>query len=136
MQLGKREAGTDQPRGVHVVPTGVRDARTGAHPRIARQVLNGQRVEVSAERHDRAHVADLGDQAARRHRGDRESSQLEALGNEGSGALLVPGELGVGMQVATQLEELCLVRLDRGVDQVVRSSSHIGARLVDLLSLG
>ena len=51
-----------------------------------------------------------------------EAGALEARGDDLGGALLVPGELGVGVQVAAQLEELCPVRLDRGVDQVVRSS--------------
>ena len=60
-----------------------------------------------------------------------EAGALEALGDDLGGALLVPGELGVGVQVAAQLEELGPVRLDRGVDQVVRRSGHIPLRLVD-----
>ena len=54
-----------------------------------------------------------------------EPGALEARGDDLGGALLVPGELGVGVQVAAQLEELGPVRLDRGVDQVVRSA-HFG----------
>ena len=57
-----------------------------------------------------------------RQPGHLEAGALEALGDDVGGALLVPGELGVGVQVAAQLEELGPVRLDRSVDQVVRRS--------------
>ena len=35
-----------------------------------------------------------------------ETGALEVLGDDLGGALLVPGELGVGVQVAAQLEQL------------------------------
>jgi len=56
--LGEREAGADQARGVDVVAARVRDAGHGALPRVGDLVVDRQRVEVGAQRHQPATVAD------------------------------------------------------------------------------
>ena len=99
---------------VDVVTAGVGDAGDGARPRVVDEVVHRQRVEVGAQRDQPAAVADVDDQHRRRGRvaagpaGLVERGLATALG----GALLGPGQLGVGVQVAAELDELVGVLVD------------------------
>ena len=52
--------------------------------------------------------------------GELPAGLLEAVGHQVGGALLVPGELGVGVQVAAQVDEVVGVLVDHRIDQSER----------------
>ena len=107
LELGERDARAHQGGGVHVVAAGVRDARDRARPRLAAAVVDRQRVEVGAKRDDRALLrTEVRDQPAAREQLHPHSRLVEPLGYEGGGALLLPGELGVRVEVAAEVDQL------------------------------
>ena len=106
VRLGQRVGGTHQRRRVHVVPTGVRDARGLARPRVPARVVDGQRVEVGAQRHERTLVTEVGDQPGLAGAGDPPSGAGDLCGRELGGAPLGPRELGVLVQVTAQVDQL------------------------------
>ena len=117
MGLGQGEPGPDQRGGVHVVAAGVGDAGSGAGPRVGRGVLDGQGVEVGAQRDDTVALADLGDQPGLGQARDPPPGLGHPGGHDRGGPVLGPRQLGVRVQVAAQLDELGVVLLDDGVDQ-------------------
>ena len=93
--------------GVQVVAAGVRDALDGADPRIGDAVLNRERVEVGAKSDHRPGAgADVHDEPVARQGAGHEPGLVEALGDHRRRALLGPRQLGVGVQVTPQLDQL------------------------------
>ena len=114
-EVGEHQAGAEHGGGVHVVPAGVADTRDGRGVGHVLAVEQRQRVDVRAQRHDRLAVADVADQpgAVGQHLW-LEARRDQALPDHRGGALLLPGQLGVRVQVATQRDELVGVGLDHG----------------------
>ena len=113
---GQRQPGAEQRGGVQVVAAGVGDAADGAGPGVGGAVVDGERVEVGAQRdHGPVAAADVDDQPVARQHGGRQPGLVEALGEDGRGAVLGPRELGVGVQVAPQLDQLGCEQVDRGL---------------------
>ena len=116
VDLAEGLRGADERRGVDVVAAGVGDPRDGAGPRVGGGVLDRQRVEVGPQRDHRTVVAEIGDQAGLREPGDREARLLDGGGRQLAGPGLGPGQLGVGVQVTAQLDQLVVVGGDDRVD--------------------
>ncbi len=116
VDLRQRQPGPQQGGGVDVVPAGVRNPRRHAGPRVLGAVVDGQRVEVGTQRHERPRGTDVGDQTRPWEAGHRKARFLEPGGHEVGGADLVPGQLGVGMQVAPKGDEVFVVLLDNCLD--------------------
>ena len=101
----------------------------GAGPRVVGQVLDRQRVEVGAQRDERAR----GRRGRRPARcaGSRVTRQ-PACSTRGAtsvgGARLAPGQLGVGVQVAAQVDEVGVVLVDDGVDDDQGRWRRVGHR--------
>ena len=93
---------------------GVGDARDGAGPGVVGEVVDRERVEVGAQRDERPARWRRCRRPARcvGSRRDRQPASLEPVGDDVGGALLGPGELGVGVQVAAQVDELVGVLVD------------------------
>ena len=123
--LRQREPGADEPGGVDVVAAGVRDAGDGAPPRVGDQVVDRQRVEVGAQRDQPAAVADLGQHSPALGSRDGPAGVLERGHDLVGGALLGPAQLGVGVEVAAEGDELVGVLVDDlGDDVGGRESWH------------
>ena len=85
--------------------------------KFATEVLDRERVEVGPERdHRPVLAADLGDEPAAREQPHRHTLLVEPLGHECGGALLLPRQLGMGVQVPAQADELVVDRRDDTVD--------------------
>ena len=117
--LRQREPGPDEPGRVDVVAAGVGDSGAGAPPRVRDEVVHRQRVEVGAQ----------GDQPASRGRSRpaprrprvaayRPADLLERGHDRVGGALLGPAQLGVGVEVAAEGDELVGVLVDDLGDDV------------------
>ena len=66
---GQRQAGAEQGRGVHVVAAGVRHALDGAHPGVVGAVVDGERVQVGTQGHQRTVTGpDVDDEPVARQR--------------------------------------------------------------------
>ena len=108
---GQREPGADQGGGVHVVAAGVRDARRRCWPtaRRAGRRRAGRRGRRAARRAGRCRAPSSAIsprlRAAAGRRGRRLSSRSAT---SGGGPRLLPGELGVGVQVAAERDQLGL----------------------------
>ncbi len=74
-----------------------------------RHVVDGKRVEVGTQGHDRTVLTEVGDQAGLVEARDPPPGLLEPLGHQIGGAVLVPRQLGVGVQVAAQVDQLGVV---------------------------
>ena len=108
------EPGTEQGGGVHVVAAGVGDVVVHAAPRVVGAVGDGQGVEVGPQGDDRPAVgSDVGDQPGLRQLLHPDALLAQPLGDQVGGALLGPGELGVGVQVAAEVDQLVVEVVDR-----------------------
>ena len=117
-QRRQREARAEDHAGVDVVAAGVAAARGARAVRHVLGVLQRQRVDVGAQADDRAvALADVADQAGAdaEHLG-REARRLQPLDEHGRGAVLLAAELGVGVQVPAQRDEVGLVGREPAVD--------------------
>ena len=94
-------------------------------------VVDRQRVEVGPQRHQRAGVAQVGDQPGVAGAGQAPADLVEVVADQIGGAGLVPRQLGVGVQVAAQVEEVVGVLVDHRLDEGERSvRGHVQTRLV------
>ena len=76
-------------------------------------------------------VAQVGDQAGVPGARDPPADRVEVVADQVGGAGLVPGQLGVGVQVASEVEEVVGVLVDHRLDQGERSvRGHVPTRLV------
>ena len=110
------EAGADQAGGVHVVAAGVGDAGVVLAHGSAGGVVDRQRVEVGTQRHDRPAVAEVGDQAGALDPRDARPAAASRSATTAVVRCLRPRELGVGVEVAAELDQLVGVLLDDGLD--------------------
>ena len=112
--LGEGQAGADEAGGVHVVPAGVGDARRRVlvHGSSV-QVVDRQRVEVGAQRDERAARSPmLGDQSAASAAADRAAGLLERGGDRSVVRSSAQRQLGVGVQVAPEVDQVVGVLVD------------------------
>ena len=80
---------------------------TVLRPRVVASVVDGQRVEVGAQRDERAGRRRRARRSGRSWAAaGRQAGLLEPVGDQGGGALLLPGQLGVGVQVAAERDQL------------------------------
>ena len=109
--LGQGQAGPEEDGGVHVVTAGVADPGDGGAVGHVLLVLQGQRVQVGPEGHRRSvAVADVADQpGAGRQEAGPEADGLEAAGDQGGGLPFGLPELGVGVEVAPEVDQLGVV---------------------------
>ena len=113
MYLRERDAGADETSGVDVVPARVGDPVRPTREVLAAAVLHRQRVEVRAEPDQRpVGGPHLGEQAALRQQLHLHARAVEVLGDHRGGALLLPGQLRVRMQIPTQRHQLVLEAVD------------------------
>ena len=98
-------------------------------PRLAGGVVDGKGVEVGAQADDRAVVAELGDQPGTVDPLDLEARLDQPVGHDG-GPLLRPRQLGVGVEVATEVDQVVAVLLENGFDQTGRGRGHRARALV------
>ena len=128
VRRGQGQAGADQGGGVHVVAAGVGDA--------AHRLAHGSSVRSStgsASRSARSATSgplcpDLGDQSAARHPPHPETCLLEPGGDPLGRAHLAPRQLGVGVQVAPEVDQLVVELLDRLGDQGAGETCLVGYR--------
>ena len=121
VQLGQREAGPEQDRGVHVVAAGVADVGHGGPVRHVLDVGQRQRVQVGPDGDDApagpaatgADVAD--DPVALGHQARLQAGVAQQALDEGGGFELGPGQLRVGVDVAADRDESAVL----GADEVV-----------------
>ncbi len=112
-----REAvcGTQQAGGVHVVPAGVHHTVGGAGVRQAGRLGDRQGVHVSAQQHARpVTVAQDADDAGAAdaldhldHLDHLEAEVAQPGRGDARGAVLLPGQLGMRVQVAVDVGEPC-----------------------------
>jgi hypothetical protein len=93
---------------VKVMAAGVADPLIDGGERQAGPFGHRQRVQVSPQSHAVCRVgrADVGHQAAARKEPHPDTGRDQPVRDDGTGANLVARQLGVGMQVAAQLDEL------------------------------
>ena len=115
--LAQREGGAHQPGGVHVVAAGVGHARHGARPGVDGVVLDRERVEIGTQRDPALARPDLADDAAALDLGEVPLGVGQCVEHLGGGARLGPGQLGMGMEVATEVDQLVGVLVDDSCDQ-------------------
>ena len=109
--LGQGEADPEQDGGVHVVAAGVADPGDGRAVGHVLLVVQGQRVQVGPEGHRRpVAVADVADQPRPgRQQARPEADGLQAAGDQGGGLPFGLPELGVGVEVAPEVDQLGVV---------------------------
>ena len=112
MQLGQRQCGAGQRGGVHVVSARVGDPRDRAGPGVVGEVLDRQRVHVRAQGHQRPARAQVCGEAGAAVARELPAGLLDPGGNDLRGAQLRPGQLGVCVQVAAQVDEVVVVLVD------------------------
>ncbi len=104
---GESARGTQQRGGVHVVAARVRDTGHGRAPRVGGLVGDRQCVEVGTQGDDRpGAVADLRHQPGRVAAGRLDAELVQPSGHHVGGALLLPGQLGMGVQVTADVEQV------------------------------
>ena len=114
----ERERRAEERRRVHVVPAGVADA-VGLRGEVEAGLLpDRQGVDVGAQRDAvrRVRRAEVGDEPGAAQPADADAGALEALGDERRRAHLTAPELRMGVQVATDRDELCSALLDGSSD--------------------
>ena len=116
--------------GVDVVTAGVGDARRpGCATGRSVSVVDRQRVEVGAQRHQPAAVAEVGDQArVAGARSRRQPTCVEAVATRSVVRRPRPGQLGVGVQVAAQVDEVVGVLVDHRLDDGERCCVDMSGR--------
>ncbi len=116
-QVLQHGADADQGGGVDVMAASMHLAGHGAGEGLAGHLVDRQRVHVGADREHGARAAAF-DQADDTGAGDAglvlDAEALELAGDDAGGADLLEGELGVGVEVAADLDEAGLDAL-RGV---------------------
>ena len=86
-----------------------------AHPGVVGEVVDGERVQVGTQGHQRTVTgADVDRRARCAAAATGPAGLVEPLGEHGRGALLGPGELRVRVQVAAYLDQLLRVCLHAG----------------------
>ena len=135
--LGQEQAGAEEHAGVHVVPAGVADIGHGRAVRNALLIGHGQGVDVGTQGDDRARrglmvtvaAADVGDQARAPGQDYRaETGGRQPQRDPARGPVLGIADFRVRMQVAAELDELGLMRGDKGF-QIARQVISFHARL-------
>ena len=112
-------------RGVDVVAAGVADARHRRGELQARALAHRQGVDVGPQPHpeDRLGRTDVGDQTGAGQPAQRDAGELEAAREQIGRARLLAGQLGMGVEVPADVDELCGQRgdalADRGEEGIV-----------------
>ena len=93
---------------MHVVTAGVADARSARGPVEAGALAHGQGVHVGAQRHPVLGVrrTDVGEQAGAGQQAHPDARGIEAAGHGLGRARLLAGQLGMGMEVPPDVDEL------------------------------
>ena len=110
-ELGQGQAGAEQDGGVHVVAAGVADPRHRGAVGHVLLVLQGQRVQVGPQGHRRPVAgADVADQpGAGGQQAGPQAHGLQAAGDQGGGLAFGHPELGVGVEVTPEVDQLGVV---------------------------
>ena len=97
---------------MHVMAAGMADPGHGRAVGHVLLVVQGQRVQVGPEGHRRSvAVADVADQPRAGGQQPRpEADGLQAAGDQGGGLPFGLAELGMGVEVAPEVDELRVVR--------------------------
>ena len=104
---GQRQARTEDDRGVHVMATRVAHARGLRAVANVLLVLHGQRVQVGTEHHEGRTRTDVADQTGAAGEHPRcEPSGPEPIAQQRRRTGLLPPQLGVAVQGATDVDEL------------------------------
>ena len=121
----EREPRPEQRRGVHVVTARVGHPRDGAGPRVVGPVLDREGVQVGTQGDHRSRTGpDVDDQPVARKCPRDQAGLVETLGDDRRGPLLRPGELRVGVQVATELDQLVSEQVDLCLSGTDEGSGH------------
>ncbi len=106
VELGERQRGAQQRGGVDVVAAGVGHARDRAGPGLPRPVGQRQRVDVRAQHHHGPVGPDLRDQPRRLGQPVADPGRGQPLRDGARRTPLLPGQLGVGVQVTPERDQL------------------------------
>ena len=102
------EQRAEQADDMHVVTAGVADARSARGPLEAGALAHGQGVHVSAQRHPvlRVRRTDVGQQAGAGQQAHPDARGIEAAGHGLGRARLLVRQLGMGMKIPPDVDEL------------------------------
>ena len=109
VQSGQRVSRAHEGGGVHVVPAGVGHPGHRRAPGIVGDLLDRERVEVGAQADGPLPRAEVGDEPGGAQPLQPPPDGLQVPGDHVGGAVLGPGQLGVGVEVAPQADQLGLV---------------------------
>ena len=140
MQVGEHQTGAEHDRGVNVVAAGVADPDDGGAVRHVLLVDHGQRIDVGAQGDSAVAVSDVAHETGRNGQvAWFETGREQPLPDDACGTDLGPPQLGVGVQIAAEGNELVLVALGERrqfVEQVLHGvRGHLVMAESDFLSI-